>query len=363
MYYTILNDIYSEKINVLVLKYIKNPAQLSLYLEIIGSLDKPTGMAYQQKELGGLALKVKKVGFTQAIEGEVEEIADKYGYLGMFTYLGTPYNKAFIKEKVKELSEKNKDEILSKSLRYFNKIEDNKKLLKKFYDKYKVSAADKLLISVLKEYIYTSIWADDLFHKVPFLLRPFLNEITSRTGITYEQIIQMTEEEIVAALKGELEALLVNEISKRNQDFAFFYEGGETTILVGEQLDDFASSYQGITDFKNIDQIEGQSACGGKAKGLVSILRSTEDVAKFIKGRVLVAKHTSPPYLPAMEKAAAIVTNEGGLLSHAAIVSREFKKPCVVGTKIATEILRDGDLVEVNASDGVIKILKRVNQR
>ena len=64
---------------------------------------------------------------------------------------------------------------------------------------------------------------------------------------------------------------------------------------------------------------------------------------------------TRPELVPAMKKAAAIVTDEGGLTSHAAIVSRELGIPCVVGTKISTKIFKDGDLVEVNANHGSVR--------
>jgi pyruvate, water dikinase len=62
--------------------------------------------------------------------------------------------------------------------------------------------------------------------------------------------------------------------------------------------------------------------------------------------------------MPAILRCAAIVTNDGGLTCHAAIIAREIKKPCIVGTKVATEILKDGDLVEVNANKGIVKIIK-----
>lgn len=68
---------------------------------------------------------------------------------------------------------------------------------------------------------------------------------------------------------------------------------------------------------------------------------------------------TSPWYLPAMKKATAIVTDEGGITCHAAIVSRELKKPCIIGTKIATKVLKDGDLVEVDANKGIVRIIKQ----
>ena len=73
------------------------------------------------------------------------------------------------------------------------------------------------------------------------------------------------------------------------------------------------------------------------------------------KGDVLVSHATNPNLLPAMGMAAAIVTDIGGLTCHAAIVSREFRIPCIVGTKIATQVLQDNDLVEVDAEKGVVK--------
>jgi pyruvate,water dikinase len=75
----------------------------------------------------------------------------------------------------------------------------------------------------------------------------------------------------------------------------------------------------------------------------------------------MVANTTHPNYLPGMQKALAFVTNEGGIASHAAIVARELKKPCVVGTKNATSIFKDGDTVEVDADQGIARLLKSRN--
>ena len=97
----------------------------------------------------------------------------------------------------------------------------------------------------------------------------------------------------------------------------------------------------------------------GKTKGIVKIIYTKDDIKKVQKGDILVAEATVPDYVPAMRKASAIVTDLGGLTSHAAIVSRELGTPCIVGTKIATKVLKDGDLVEVDANKGAIKILKK----
>ena len=101
----------------------------------------------------------------------------------------------------------------------------------------------------------------------------------------------------------------------------------------------------------------GRVASKGLAKGKAVIIRGVKDLEKVKEGDILIAVTTHPDYVPAMRKAAAIVTDEGGITSHAAIVSREFGLPCIVGTKIATKILNDGDLVEVDANNGTIKKL------
>ena len=75
-------------------------------------------------------------------------------------------------------------------------------------------------------------------------------------------------------------------------------------------------------------------------------------------GDILISAATTPAIVPAMKKAAAFVTNEGGLTCHAAIVSREMNKPCVVGVSTATELIKDDDEVEVNATQGIVRILK-----
>lgn len=104
-----------------------------------------------------------------------------------------------------------------------------------------------------------------------------------------------------------------------------------------------------------IKEFKGQIANRGKYKGIAKIVFTRAQLIKIRKGDVIVAPMTSPLYVEAMKKTGAIVTDEGGLLSHAAIVSRELGVPCVVGTKIATKILKDGDMVEVDAEKGIVK--------
>lgn len=108
-------------------------------------------------------------------------------------------------------------------------------------------------------------------------------------------------------------------------------------------------------------EFRGQSVnrCAKKIKGAAKIIINRASFKKLKAGDILVTDETDASFLPLMKKARAIITDTGGILCHAAIVARELKKPCIVGAKIATKVLKDGDLVEVDADRGIVKILKR----
>lgn len=108
---------------------------------------------------------------------------------------------------------------------------------------------------------------------------------------------------------------------------------------------------------ENSDVLRGMIAYPGKVRGIVRIVTNPKKVKTFNRGDILVTTMTRPDYLPLMKKAAAFVTDSGGVLSHAAIVARELKKPCVIATQHATHVLRDGQVVEVDAGKGKVRVV------
>ena len=105
---------------------------------------------------------------------------------------------------------------------------------------------------------------------------------------------------------------------------------------------------------------EGQGVCAnpGFVIGKAKIVTSPDKNSKVKSGDILIAEATTVDYLPAMKRAAAFVTEVGGLTCHAAVVAREFGVPCVVGLKNATKNFKDGDKIEVNADKGIVRKLK-----
>jgi len=108
---------------------------------------------------------------------------------------------------------------------------------------------------------------------------------------------------------------------------------------------------------KSAETLKGITAYPGKARGKARIILSREHFCKFRPGEILVSAMTSPDYIPLMQKAAGIITDEGGVLSHAAIVARELKKSCIIGTKIATRVFKDGDTLEID--EGIIRKINK----
>ncbi|OGH71083.1 MAG: hypothetical protein A3C90_00485 [Candidatus Magasanikbacteria bacterium RIFCSPHIGHO2_02_FULL_51_14] len=105
------------------------------------------------------------------------------------------------------------------------------------------------------------------------------------------------------------------------------------------------------------DGVRGMVGSSGVAAGIARVVSGGDIPADINAGDILICRMTTPEYLPLMKKAAAIVTDLGGILTHAAIIARELKKPCVIGTKIATKVFKDGDMVEVDAERGIVKKL------
>ncbi len=104
--------------------------------------------------------------------------------------------------------------------------------------------------------------------------------------------------------------------------------------------------------------VEGEAIGNKIGRGIARIVMSIDDIDEFKEGDVLVTEMTDPDWEPIMRKASAIVTNRGGRTCHAAIVSRELGIPAVIGTKIATEVIKDGDEITVDCSEGVGRVYK-----
>lgn len=151
---------------------------------------------------------------------------------------------------------------------------------------------------------------------------------------------------------------ILEKLEERSKGFVFYNE----QLLVGSDVASHLAKLDVELEKEGDDQaseFSGQIAQKGKIQGTVRLVTTREDLDKVTSNDVLVTAMTMPAYLSAMKKAVAFVTDEGGITCHAAIVAREMNKPCIIGTRVATKVLKDDDLIEVDADNGIVKIIKR----
>lgn len=164
----------------------------------------------------------------------------------------------------------------------------------------------------------------------------------------------MKRKELLAFLRtGKINK---NKIQQRTQKYLVItkdlktkeYKLADIAKGLGEELAHLKIDYQA-------KKIEGQSACLGVARGKAVLVLSEKDYQKIKSGDILVTPMTKPDIVPYLKKVKGIVTNDGGALSHASIISREMKIPCITGTKYATDIIKDGELLRLDANQGYIE--------
>jgi len=189
------------------------------------------------------------------------------------------------------------------------------------------------------------------------IIKNILVEISKRVKVNFEVINVLTPEEIKKICKGKF--MPEKSILKERKKFIYFRNFKKEYLIFDNKLVKKVNSLFKENKIKNIKILKGQPCYKGLVKGFAKIAYNKKDFKKFRKNDILVTINSNPSLMPVIRKCSAIIADEGGLLCHAAILSREFKIPCIIGTGNATQVLNDGDEVEVDAYQGVVKILKR----
>jgi len=202
--------------------------------------------------------------------------------------------------------------------------------------------------------IVARLKTENLFNAVDSALRKYTKLIAKKTGYPLNLVDFLTIDEVELYLKNN-KLPSKKELVNRSGGLAFFCQGESAELLTGNAYRDLQKYLVSFTG----NELKGTTAYKGTAKGVARVVLDPFKVKKFDKGDILITGMTRPEFLSLMKKASAFVTDAGGLLSHAAIVARELKKPCILATENASKVIKDGDLIEVNADKGVVRILKR----
>lgn len=219
-----------------------------------------------------------------------------------------------------------------------------------------IAAHGKAADGVLKRLENSRHASEGVVKETGLYLRRWLEPLLKNKGYLKQYVRLLTLAEVETFVKdGTLPAKV--ELEKRSKGFVH-YQG---TLIPTTDFDAFLRQHGLIvTGEASTDAalIKGTVASTGPVlRGRVQIVMNSYDAATFKAGGILVTPMTSPEYLSAMKASLGIITDEGGLTCHAAITARELGVPCIIGTKVATKMLKDGDVVEMNATDGTIRKL------
>jgi len=202
----------------------------------------------------------------------------------------------------------------------------------------------KLLIKMTEYRDQRKVVYEDCWYKYA---ANFFRELEIKSGLK-EKVNFLSKEKIIKVLQGHslnFSIQLPSIVYGHNKEILYAY-GEKVKVLQNKIL-------KATVNFT--DELKGTVANKGRASGKTRLIEPHVENQEFEQGEILITRMTTPDLMPLIKKALAIVTDEGGVTCHAAIVSREFDIPCIIGTKYATQVFEDGDMVEVDADNGLVK--------
>lgn len=321
--------------------------KLKQHMEYFTLLTSPTRTNFAQEE---------QLDFLRLLKNPIEENIHRHCEKWRWTpygYIGPAYDLQHYKDEVqKSISlTPQADKMIEEELARYPKLErQQKQLIEEIklptdLQKYFKIARDIIWLKDFRKYC---IWHG--FYVLDF----FTKEIAKRLNISHRQANSFLIEEVAPALvDGKLDVDLLNE---RDKYCMIWADDKGQKIYYGKEARKIRQSLdleEVVVDLES--GLKGACAFPGTAKGVVKIVNEIGQIDKINDGEIMLAHTTFPALLPAMKKAAAFVTEDGGITCHAAIVAREMKKPCVVGVKNICSVLKDGDIVVVDATNGTIK--------
>ena len=322
----------------------------------------PLSYSEEPLDLLKIALEIKK---GNNVEKLIDEHVSKYSWIkGPVEFEDTSFTKEDYVARLDNLINTNIEEKIDN----INKVRKNNDIeYEVTLKKYKFSDKAKKLIKSIRDFIflrtYTTEYSDHLFYMGRHTI---LREIANRTNINDQDLIMLNDTEILNILnnKGKITDEIKNILKERKKGFAMIWINGNIETVFGDESlelqNEIEKNYKILEDNENNSDkktISGSVANIGKVRGVARVLNTYKDIYKVRKGDIIVATMTTPDYVSAMEKAVGFITDEGGITCHAAILSREFNVPCIVGTVNGTKEIKDGQMIELDAYNGKVYIL------
>ena len=305
---------------------------------------------------------VKQVSLNAINEQEQKAIEMYFTdfYWTSFGHFGFKKDMAIAYEEINTLlSTYTKQQLQDRLHELDNYVVEIKKKKDEVIEMFHFSHQDIHLFDVAASITYQKAIRLELLSGINAMIREYVEHISTKNNTPLELLYQSTLTELLEINSENTDVFTI--LSERQKSSVWAVGAPmEEIIYTGDEAKQFVESYvkEIEREVNDTEHFHGNVAYPGCVRGRVRILQSSKELDRVEEGDILVTQQTVPEMLPAMKKAAAFVTNSGGITCHAAIVARELKKPCIVGTHIATKVLKDGDFVEVDANKGYVTVLR-----
>lgn len=295
---------------------------------------------------------------NKKIANRLKEHANNFGFLGYGT-VGPSWTQEYFIDILSSLIRQNinPDSALAEIENNKIKTERRQRELEK---KLKIDIDHLNIFQFARDLIFTKSLRKDAIFNAIAILENLYREVSRRYYLSLRQVRHLQPDELPKLLRGQkISAELLNE----RFNFSVHYSTDNldsSLFLVGAKAKKFVDGLNIIKEeIRDVKILAGDCASPGRVRGEAKIINVIADMEKMKVGNILISVATTPDLVPAIKKASAIVTDVGGITCHAAIISRELGIPCVVGTKIATKIIKDGMIVDVDATHGKVDMLDK----
>ena len=328
-------------------------------INILSAPEEESYTVKEEKELLLIAKLILDKNLISDLENDPEVITRIKKHQRAYFWINNNYleveylDEQYFIKKIKEILEKNKNinETLTSFKELLLKIKENKENL---FRELNFSERDRYVLELISYFVIFQDQRKALSIKAHYYLQKFIDEFAKRSNIEKELVKYALPHEYKNILNKKLNA---DELKKRTEYFAVIFSEEGYEIFNKEDAEKKEKELLGVVGGEVIE-LRGMGAMKGIVTGRAKIILHKEDFSKMQPGDVLVTTMTSPDFILSVKKATAIVTDEGGLTCHAAIITRELGIPSVIGTRFATRTIKDNDIIEVDATHSVVRIKK-----
>ncbi|GEM_PF-2153678 len=352
-----IEPVLSAKVEKVLKKILARAGQVSdfdYYLKVIFSPEEKNAITAMEEMLLKAAVKIKKTGFD--LEAAAKKLAQYYGFIPCYDVIDEPWDVSHFKTELKSVLKKPLSELQSEVAQIKTRFVKHRQEFQKFLRNFELSKDERELFIMAHELVFIKDERDDYRRRGSAAGQNLFNQIGKKFNLNRKEVCYLAIAELRQALKTGLLPITKAQIKERLKGYLLLWKNGRPMIVTsGQEIKHLLNQELRQSQDKQVKEVRGQIGATGLAQGSVVIIYTKHDLRKVYQGAIMVSVTTNPDYVPAMKMCKAFVTDEGGITSHAAIVAREMNKPCIVGAKIASRILKDGDLVEVDANQGVVR--------